>query len=148
MGTAVTYLNLAGNSIGDAGAAAIAEALKTNTVVTTLFLGVNRIGDAGAAAIAEALKTNTAVTTLYLSGNSIGAEIDRFVQTILSVRASGSVVPACSNLGAVDEATGRCNCLHPAVGTGPTCSDNTILPEGIRRAQLQTEIADLKQSSL
>merc|ERR1711935_548948 len=81
-------------------------------------------------------------------GNNIGAEIDRFVRTILSARASGRVVPACSNLGAVDEATGQCNCLYSAVGTGPTCSDNTILPEGIRRAQLQTEIADLEQSNL
>merc|ERR1711935_1225961 len=116
-------------------------------------LGSNNIGVDGAAAIAEALKTNTAVIHLQLvwllrDYNSIGAEIDRFVQTILSARASGSVVPACSNLGAVDEATGQCNCLYPAFGTGPTCSDNTIVPEGIRRAQLQTEIADLEQSNL
>merc|ERR1711935_891722 len=130
---AVTSLGLGFNNIGVDGAAAIAEALKTNTAVTTLYLGGNNIGVAGAVAIAEALKTNTAVTHLQLvwllrDYNSIGAEIDRFVQTILSARASGSVVPACSNLGAVDEATGQCNCLYPAVGTGPTCSDNNILP--------------------
>merc|ERR1711935_67726 len=70
--TAVTSLYLDGNSIGDAGAVAIAEALKTNTAVTYLDLYANSVGDAGAAAIAEALKTNTAVTSLNLGGNNIG----------------------------------------------------------------------------
>merc|ERR1711935_323281 len=68
----VTSLSLRGNSIGDAGAAAIAEALKTNTAVTFLRLDYNSIGDAGAAAIAEALTTNTAVTSLNLNSNRIG----------------------------------------------------------------------------
>merc|ERR1711935_1238093 len=83
---AVTTWDLHGNRIGDAGAAAIAEALKTNTAVTFLGLKNNNIGDAGAAAIAEALETNTAVTSLSLDGNSIGAGITAFVQTILSAR--------------------------------------------------------------
>ena len=85
------------NSIGDAGAAAIAEALKINKTVTNINLssalcaardraecggargGVgaarklmgapdNSIGDAGAAAIAEALKINKTVTTIDLKG--------------------------------------------------------------------------------
>merc|ERR1711935_883257 len=79
--TAVTTLDLHGNSIGDAGAAAIAEALKTNTAVASLSLGQNNIGDTGVAAIAEALKTNTAVTYLYLyANNRIGAETYKLTQ--------------------------------------------------------------------
>ena len=76
----------ADNSIGDAGAAAIAEALKVNKSVTTIDLSCAcrasrrvrgadagaaadySIGDAGAAAVAEALKVNKTVTTIRLCG--------------------------------------------------------------------------------
>jgi len=68
----LTNLYLYGNSIGDAGAAALAEALKANTMLTALYLDSNSIGDAGAAALAEALKANKTLTALYLSSNSIG----------------------------------------------------------------------------
>jgi len=62
----VTTLALGGNSIGDEGAKAIAEALKVNAVVTTLALGNNNIGNDGAKAIAEALKVNVVLTKLVL----------------------------------------------------------------------------------
>jgi Ran GTPase-activating protein (RanGAP) involved in mRNA processing and transport len=79
----------AGNQIGDEGAKALAEALKTNETITTVNLsgvrvvcGVswlrltfhwmrlqgNPIGDEGAKALAEALKTNKSVTNIYLYG--------------------------------------------------------------------------------
>ena len=67
-----TALNLYSSNIGDSGAAAIAEALKSNTAVTLLFLYNNNIGDRGAAAVAGAVKNNAAVTTLYLYSNNIG----------------------------------------------------------------------------
>ncbi|KJE94543.1 hypothetical protein CAOG_05175 [Capsaspora owczarzaki ATCC 30864] len=60
------------NTVGDAGAQAIAEALKVNTTLTQLDLPYNQIGDVGAHAIAQALKVNTTVTKLYLLRNQIG----------------------------------------------------------------------------
>ena len=41
------------------------------TDCTALHLGSNQIGDAGATALAEALKTNTALTPLTLTSNQI-----------------------------------------------------------------------------
>ena len=65
-------LFLGGNSIGDAGATQLADALRTNTSVKELYLGGNSIGDAGATQLADALRANTSVKLLYLSDNSIG----------------------------------------------------------------------------
>jgi small GTP-binding protein len=88
--TQLTTLNLGGNQIGDAGAAALAAltqlttlnlwgnqigaegaaALAALTQLTTLNLGGNQIGDAGATALAAL----TQLTSLDLRGNEIGAE--------------------------------------------------------------------------
>ncbi|KAF9110697.1 hypothetical protein BGX30_007888, partial [Mortierella sp. GBA39] len=65
-------LNLDDNKIGDNGAVALSEALKTNSTMTTLNLRHNRIEDNGAVALSEALKTNSTLTTLDLYYNSIG----------------------------------------------------------------------------
>ncbi len=51
----------------------MAAVLAANTVLTALSLGGNTIGDAGATALAAALATNTALTSLELDGNTIGA---------------------------------------------------------------------------
>ena len=59
-------LNLGGNGIDNAGAAALAEALRHNTAVKIVKLGHNVIGDAGATALASSLKHNTAVETLFV----------------------------------------------------------------------------------
>ena len=60
--------------ISAADVAALAEALKRpDCSVQTLALRCNRIGDAGFAALAEALKTNRSVHTLDLSFNDVGA---------------------------------------------------------------------------
>ena len=61
-------------NIGDEGAAAIAEALKTNTTLTKLCLNTNNIGDEGARALYESLKSNSTLTTLNLSYNNISDE--------------------------------------------------------------------------
>ncbi|KAG0007408.1 hypothetical protein BGZ82_005419, partial [Podila clonocystis] len=67
----LSTLNLSVNSIGDNGAQALSEALKTNSTLTTLNLSGNSIGNNGAQALSEALKTNPTLTTLNLRSNSI-----------------------------------------------------------------------------
>jgi len=57
--------------IGDSGAAAIAQALRSNCVLTRLNLQNNRISDLGATAIGEALQSNCTLTHLQLRGNRI-----------------------------------------------------------------------------
>ncbi len=69
----LTTLSLGFNDIGATGAVAVVKALKENNTLTTLNLGFNSIGDAGAGAVVEALKGNNTLTTLSLGGNDIGA---------------------------------------------------------------------------
>ena len=57
--------------IGDAGAAAFAETLRSNSVLARLNLQNHRIGNAGAAAIGQSLKSNCTLTHLCLRGNRI-----------------------------------------------------------------------------
>ena len=54
-----TSLYLSGNSIGDAGASSLSQALTTNTSLTSLYLRYNRIGDAGASSLSQALTANS-----------------------------------------------------------------------------------------
>ena len=61
-------VNLSFIQIGDAGGAALAEGIKTNSTLTLLDLCGNQIGDAGGAALAEGIKTNSTLTLLDLSG--------------------------------------------------------------------------------
>ena len=68
----LTTLNLGRNRIGDVGVTALAEALKSNRKLVYLNLGRNSIGDVGATALAEALKSNSVLKTLHLGRNSIG----------------------------------------------------------------------------
>ena len=63
---------LANGIIGEAGASALARALRTNCSLTYLNLGYNAIGETGAAAIGEALQSNCNLTHLYLTKNKIG----------------------------------------------------------------------------
>ena len=60
------------NSIGDAGATQLADALRTTTSVEFLYPSSSSIGDAGATQLADALRTNTSVEVLTLATNSIG----------------------------------------------------------------------------
>src|SRR3989338_5621651 len=53
--------------IDDIGAAAIAQALASNSTLTKLDLSSNRLGNIGAASIAQALSSNSTLTTLNLS---------------------------------------------------------------------------------
>ncbi|GIQ88652.1 hypothetical protein KIPB_010949, partial [Kipferlia bialata] len=69
----VDELTLDHNSIGDKGAAALAEALSSLTQLTGLALDHNSIGDNGATSLSEALSYLTALTVqLKLDHNSFG----------------------------------------------------------------------------
>ena len=64
------------NNLGDDGAVAIAEALKTNNTLTNLNLSSGqydriKIGPKGARALASMLEVNAKVTTLDLGGNHL-----------------------------------------------------------------------------
>mmetsp|Transcript_18795 Transcript_18795/g.38258 ORF Transcript_18795/g.38258 Transcript_18795/m.38258 type:complete len:267 (+) Transcript_18795:89-889(+) len=69
-------LAMGSNSVGDEGAAAIAEALKVNCcgrhVLSLLSLNANAIGDEGAVALGDALRENAVLTNISLAGNAIG----------------------------------------------------------------------------
>jgi Leucine Rich repeat len=65
-------LDLGKNIIGDVGAAAIADALKTSQSLESLWLTDNNIGDAGMAALAQVLKQGTSLRKLCVSRNPIG----------------------------------------------------------------------------
>ena len=71
---ALTSLNIHSNSIKADGARALAQALKTNKALTSLILRNNLIGADGARALAEVLKSDSALTSLDLEVNSIGNE--------------------------------------------------------------------------
>jgi hypothetical protein len=72
--TKITNLDLGSNKIGNEGANALAEMLKTNTTINTLCLCWNQIRNEGDKAIAQAIKANpqTKITTLDLENNLIG----------------------------------------------------------------------------
>ena len=84
--TTLTTLSLAGNNLGEVGAAAVAGALQRNTTLTTLNLGYNGLGDVGGAAVAGALERNTTLTTLDLVGNAVSDETMERVRRLLSGR--------------------------------------------------------------
>ncbi len=72
--TALKYLLLGSNGIGDEGAERLAVALETNKTLTRLDFWHNDIGDDGAKALAVALEKNTALKDLNLETNNIGVE--------------------------------------------------------------------------
>ena len=82
--TSLTRLVLGDNQIGPEGAVALAEALERNTSLTELNLFGNRIGNAGAVALAIALRTNPSLTTLFLSYNQIGDALMQEIERLMS----------------------------------------------------------------
>jgi hypothetical protein len=73
-GKEVTQVTLYGQGIGTAGAAELAEMLKTHPSIASLDLGDNPIGEAGTAVLAEALLTNHQLTSLLCHAEDKGAE--------------------------------------------------------------------------
>ena len=103
--------------IGDSGAAAIAQALRSNSVLTRLNLQNNRISDPGATAIGQALQSNCTLTHLQLRGNRIcdvGAShlanairVNRCLVN-LDLRSNAIIMP-CGATGAALSQALRCN---------------------------------------
>ena len=69
--SSLKLLDLSNNSISDAGAAALAKPLYRKSPLRSLDLSNNSISDAGGAALAKALHRNTSLVNLNLSNNSI-----------------------------------------------------------------------------
>lgn len=65
-------LSIYANGIGDKGTKAIAKALLRNTKLTVLSLYQNKITSSGAKALAQALEHNDVVQKLWLASNQIG----------------------------------------------------------------------------
>mmetsp|Transcript_24845 Transcript_24845/g.58292 ORF Transcript_24845/g.58292 Transcript_24845/m.58292 type:complete len:347 (-) Transcript_24845:1582-2622(-) len=82
--SAVQYLYLEGNSIGDDGCAALSELLsshsqieqdgESSSCIQELYLGANGIGPTGAEHLASVLRVNKTISKMYLEGNGIGAQ--------------------------------------------------------------------------
>ena len=71
----LTHLYLSSNSISDAGTVAFAQVLYHNSTLSALCMSNNCISDVGAAALAQVLHQNTTLKELKLSGNDkIGKE--------------------------------------------------------------------------
>ena len=70
----LTTLDLGGCDIRGAGAQALAGALCANATLTTLRLHCNGFGDLGVQALAGALHVNSTLTTLGLAGCSVGED--------------------------------------------------------------------------
>ena len=82
-----------GNSIGDEGAVALADGLKSCSNLQTLDLTTNNIGTEGAVALADGLKSCSNLRTLHLSANNIGTE---------GAVALADGLKSCSNLQTLD----------------------------------------------
>lgn len=75
-------LDVDSNTIGDAGAKALAEAAANHPALSTLGLAHNDITDDGASALLKLLRSNYKITALPLQGNSVCSptvEMNRFV---------------------------------------------------------------------
>ena len=64
-------LNLSNKGISDAGAVVLAQALHHNSTLQSLYLSNNSISDAGAVALAQALRHNSTLMELNLSNKGI-----------------------------------------------------------------------------
>lgn len=67
-------LKLSWNRVGDKGAQAMADALKTSSLLNTLELGWNAIGTVGGVAIVEAMARCTMLRTVGLQQNKMGTQ--------------------------------------------------------------------------
>eukprot|EP00413_Alexandrium_margalefii_P027614 CAMPEP_0204562264 /NCGR_PEP_ID=MMETSP0661-20131031/33655_1 /ASSEMBLY_ACC=CAM_ASM_000606 /TAXON_ID=109239 /ORGANISM="Alexandrium margalefi, Strain AMGDE01CS-322" /LENGTH=373 /DNA_ID=CAMNT_0051569739 /DNA_START=62 /DNA_END=1180 /DNA_ORIENTATION=- len=116
----VGELDLARNTVGDPGAASIAEVIgKDTTLITKLDLSLNRIRDPGAVKLAEALGSGACrVTDLNLSHNTIG---DPGAQALAAALAK-DVCPVV-RLDLTDNDIGDGGCIRLAEAFGEeTCS--------------------------
>jgi Leucine Rich repeat len=96
---AVKTLNLGGNAIGNAGAAAIANLLRhgSGCALEELYLFRNHIDAVGITALGDALRNNTSLRLLFLRGNP-GIEGDGGLETAAAVESLVSAIRINSTL--------------------------------------------------
>lgn len=68
----LTWLELSGNKIGDAGAISLSNALRANSHLQHLNLAANNVKDQGANALSNALRVNTSLHYFDLASNKFG----------------------------------------------------------------------------
>ncbi|KAG0322234.1 hypothetical protein BGZ99_003433 [Dissophora globulifera] len=112
----LTALFLWRNSIGDNGAQALSEALKTNSTLITLSLGKNSIRHNGAQALSEALKINSTLINLNLENNWIGSKGAWELSQALMINSTLLVLDFGNNSIRLDEE----EALSKALKTKPT----------------------------
>jgi hypothetical protein len=93
----IVSLEMSWNHVGAEGAAAIAQALKTNKNLNILELAANNIRDAGAQEIASALVTNKALSHINIQQNSIGARAVFVFSQVLKVHKQMKLLNLCRN---------------------------------------------------
>ena len=86
--SSLTKLDLSSNRLGNIGAASIAQALSFNSSLTTLDLRSNRLGNLGAASISQALSSNSTLTELNLYSNEIGNKGATAIAEAISINCS------------------------------------------------------------
>jgi len=72
-------LDVDSNSVGDAGAKALAEAAEGHPSLTTLGLAHNEVTNDGARAIIKLLRNNYKIVALPLHGNSVSTDLFLYV---------------------------------------------------------------------
>ena len=83
----ITTLYLSGNLITNEGARALGDALSKGALIE-LYLGQNQIGDAGAFAMAAALRGPGRLQKAFLTGNPFGRDANRALQSAADWAAS------------------------------------------------------------
>ena len=95
----LSELGLAGNSLGTAGAAALALQLASLTTLTLLSLGENDFGDAAAEALAPALSRLSQLADLDLRCNGIGAAAAAMARSLAALTMLTSLNLCSAELG-------------------------------------------------
>ena len=88
------FLNLAGNSLGDDGARALAAGLREGvgtTALESLCLGVNAIRSSGVVELIQILAENETLTELQLQDNSFGDETGRALARALDASCNATL---------------------------------------------------------
>ena len=79
----LTTLDISGNPIGDIGAAALGDMIRSNTVLTSLSMGQCGITSEGCVQLAAGLMENITIQTLWLNGNHVGVEGARAISEVI-----------------------------------------------------------------
>jgi len=148
--TRLKEVNLNNKSIGDEGAKALANALRTNSTVTVLNLGDNSIGDEGAKALSNALLTNSTLTELDLSDSSIEDEGAKALADVLLTNSTLTELNLSTNCIGAEGAKALANALLTnstltELNLGANCIDEEIC-QAIKKALSEDERKKRRQT--